>query len=52
MRKFTGVVLALTLCLGLAACGAEDSRQRRQIHRLYRRQQEYQIRQERTKLTK
>ena len=25
MRKFTGVVLALTLCLGLAACGAEDS---------------------------
>lgn len=25
MRKFTGVVLALTLYLGLAACGAEDS---------------------------
>lgn len=25
MRKFTGVVLVLTLCLGLAACGAEDS---------------------------
>lgn len=25
MRKFTGVVLTLTLCLGLAACGAEDS---------------------------
>ena len=25
MRKFTGVVWALTLCLGLAACGAEDS---------------------------
>ena len=25
MRKFTGVVLALTLCLGLAACGTEDS---------------------------
>lgn len=25
MKKFTGVVLALTLCLGLAACGTEDS---------------------------
>lgn len=25
MKKFTGVILSLTLCLGLAACGAEDS---------------------------
>ncbi len=25
MKKFTGIVLSLTLCMGLAACGAEDS---------------------------
>lgn len=25
MKKFAGVILSLTLCLGLAACGAEDS---------------------------